>query len=100
MNQTRLLALAAACATVAAVMSLPDPIVHGQATPPPPGPVIPPFSVCSRNVNIASLLPGGANEDPDVVTAAAFITLTESSTLEQVAQASSLDLYHQIHLAR
>jgi cytochrome c peroxidase len=102
MNQTRLLALAAASATVAAVMSLPHRVVHGQtqaaqksasaAT------VIPPFAVCSGNVNVASLLPGGAHEDPDVATANAFITLTESSLLQQVEQASSLDLYHQITL--
>jgi cytochrome c peroxidase len=49
-------------------------------------------------VNIASLLPGGAHEDPDVVTAAAFITLTEQTLLQEVAQASSLDQYHQITL--
>jgi cytochrome c peroxidase len=91
MKQTRLVALAAGCATVGVFMSLPQRVVHGQ-TP------IPPFSVCSQNVNIASLLPGGANEDPEVVTAAAFITLTESVTLQQIAQASSLDLYQQITL--
>ncbi|WP_165420006.1 cytochrome-c peroxidase [Edaphobacter modestus] len=44
------------------------------------------------------MLPGGANEDPDVATAVAFINLTESNLLQQVAQASSLDLYHQITL--
>jgi cytochrome c peroxidase len=102
MNQTRLLALAAACATVAAVMSIPPHIVHGQSQAALESPfaakVIPPFSVCSRNVNIASLLPGGAHEDPDVVTAIAFITLTESNLLQEVAQASSLDLYHKITL--
>jgi cytochrome c peroxidase len=47
---------------------------------------------------LASLLPGGAHEDPDVAIASAFITLTESSLLQQVDQASSLDLYHQIAL--
>jgi cytochrome c peroxidase len=102
MNQTRLLALAAACATVGAVMSLPHHPVHAQseaglqsssaATP------IPPFAVCSRNVNVASLLPGGAHEDPEVATAGAFITLTEQIALQQVQQASSLDLYHKITL--
>jgi cytochrome c peroxidase len=94
MKQTRLIALGAVGATVAGFMSLPYSVVHGQ-TPLPP---IPPFSICSRNVNIASFLPGGANEDPEVATAAAFITLTEQSLLQQVAQASSLDLYHQITL--
>src|SRR5258708_10920684 len=102
MIQTRLLALAAGCATVAAAMSLSLRVVHGQsegrlessaaAT------AIPPFAICSSNVNIASLLPGGAHEDPDVVTGTAFITLTEQTLLQQVADASSLDLYHQITL--
>ncbi len=97
MKQIRLLALAAA-----SVMSLSSHVVHGQSQAElesaSPATVIPPFSVCSRNVNIASLLPGGAHEDPDVVTAAAFITLTEQTALQQVEQASSLDLYHQITL--
>jgi cytochrome c peroxidase len=94
MKQTRLIALGAVGATVAGFMSLPYSVVHGQ-TPPTP---IPPFSICSRNVNAASLLPGGANEDSEVATAAAFITLTETSLIQQVAQAPSLDLYHQITL--
>ncbi len=97
MKQIRLLALAAA-----SVMYLSSHVVHGQSQAElesaSPATVIPPFSVCSRNVNIASLLPGGAHEDPDVVTAAAFITLTEQTALQQVEQASSLDLYHQITL--
>jgi cytochrome c peroxidase len=59
---------------------------------------IPPFAVCSGNVNVASLLPGGANEDSDVATAGAFITLTEQTLLQQVADSASLDLYHQIVL--
>jgi cytochrome c peroxidase len=91
LRQTGLLALGAACASITAAMSFTTHIVHGQ-TP------IPPFSVCSRNVNVASLLPGGAHEDPDVVTAAAFITLTEQLSLQEVSQASSLDPYHQITL--
>jgi cytochrome c peroxidase len=91
MKQTRLLALAAGCATVGVVMFVPYRIVHGQT-------VIPPFSICSQNVDVASLLPGGAHEDPEVATAGAFITLTEQSLLQQVAQASSLDQYHQITL--
>ena len=97
MKQIRLLALAAA-----SVLSLSSHVVHGQSQAElesaSPATVIPPFFVCSRNVNIASLLPGGAHEDPDVVTAAAFITLTEQTALQQVEQASSLDLYHQITL--
>jgi cytochrome c peroxidase len=78
------------------------PIVHGQSEAGPKlssaATAIPPFAVCSGNVNVASLLPGGAHEDPEVATAAAFITLTESTLLQQVAQASSLDQYHQITL--
>jgi cytochrome c peroxidase len=97
MKQIRLLALAAA-----SVMSLSSHVVHGQSQAelesPSAATVIPPFSGCSRLVNIASLLPGGAHEDPDVVTAAAFITLTEQIALQEVAQASSLDQYHQITL--
>jgi cytochrome c peroxidase len=72
-------------------MSLPYRIVHGQT-------VIPPFSICSRNLDVASLLPGGAHTDPEVVAGNAFITLTESIALQQVAQAASLDQYHQITL--
>jgi cytochrome c peroxidase len=91
MKQTRLVALAAGCATVGLVMSLPYRIVHGQT-------VIPPFSVCSSNIDSLSLLPGGAHEDPEVATAASFINLTETSLLQEVAQATSLDQYHQITL--
>jgi cytochrome c peroxidase len=124
MKQTRLLALGAACVTVATVMSLSHYVVHGQAgqespsdamgiqpfaaahghghgkpqtSPTTPG-TIPPFAVCSGNVNVASLLPGGDHEDPDVATAASFITLTEQTLLQEVAQSSSLDLYHKITL--
>lgn len=108
MKQIRLLALVAF-----SVMSLSNHVVHGQsqaeqsqaelesplaAVSPLAATIIPPFSVCSRNVNIASLLPGGAHEDPDVMTAVAFITLTEQTLLQEVAQASSLDQYHQITL--
>ena len=102
MIQTRLLALAAGCATIAAVMSLSLRVVHGQNEDVRESPLaataIPKFAVCSGNVNVASLLPGGAHEDPDVVTGVAFITLTEQTLLQQVADASSLDQYHQITL--
>jgi cytochrome c peroxidase len=81
-------------------MSLSHRIVHGQSESAfessSSAPAIPPFSVCSQNVNIASLLPGGKHEDPDVVKAAAFIARTESNALEEVREASSLDLYHKI----
>ncbi|MDX6461755.1 MAG: hypothetical protein QOE55_5452, partial [Acidobacteriaceae bacterium] len=102
MKQSRLVALGAACAVIAAAMSITTHNVRGQneaasgspsaATP------IPPFAVCSGNVNVASLLPGGAHEDPEVAAAGAFIALTESTLLQEVMQASSLDLYHQITL--
>ena len=127
MRKAGLIALAAGCATIVVAISISDYIVHakdtshlvrrismavrptsimkglaqvraahhpkeGQSTP------IPPFSICSGNVNVASLLPGGAHEDPDVVTGAAFITLTEDLALQEVAQASTLDLYHKITL--
>jgi cytochrome c peroxidase len=109
MHRTTLMVLSMVCLIVLGVMIYnPHPsgillsklnsIVHGQNQSSSAATVIPPFSVCSRNVNVASLLPGGAHEDPDVVTAAAFITLTEATSLEKVAQASSLDLYHKITL--
>ena len=59
---------------------------------------IPPYSVCSGNVNVASLLPGGAHEDPDVAVGTAFIALTEEEALEQAQQASSLSPYQQVTL--
>ena len=108
MRQSRLMALAAGCATIVVAMSISHHIVRGQSISPAVNVLaqtaavrpaaIPKFAICSGNVNIASLLPGGAHEDPDVVTAASFITLTESNSLEEVAQSSSLDLYHQITL--
>src|SRR5260370_18197812 len=94
MKQKTLAIMAGVSATAALAMVFTTHIVHGQTTPPP----IPPFSICSQNVNVASFLPGGANEDPDVATAAAFITLTESNLIQEVNQAPSLDLYHQITL--
>src|ERR1700736_6611489 len=106
MKQAHLAIIAGVSMTAALAMVLTTHIVHGQsqsalesssaAKKVTPG--IPPFAMCSRNVDIASLLPGGAHEDPDVAIASAFITLTESSLLQQVDQASSLDLYHQIAL--
>jgi cytochrome c peroxidase len=69
----------------------------------PPAPV-PPFSVCSQNVNTLALLPplpGGTpnpNEDGDTQFENAFIDNTESSLLQVVPNASSLDLAHQVQL--
>lgn len=102
MTQIRLLAVGAACAVIAAAITIPTHIVHGQTEAASASPfgatAIPPFALCSGNVNVASFLPGGAHEDPDVVTGVAFITLTEQEALQQVMQASSLDLYHKITL--
>src|SRR5882757_4570233 len=69
----------------------------------PPAP-IPPYSVCSQNVNTLSLLPplpGGTPnpaEDGDTQFENAFIDATESSLLRAVPSASSLDLAHQVQL--
>lgn len=57
-----------------------------------------PFSVCSQNVDIASLLPGGANQDPDVAAINSFIDNTESNLIQQVSSATPLDQYQQITL--
>ena len=97
MKETRLLALATACATVVVVASLSHDVAHGQREGG-PATTIPPFAICSGNVNVASLLPGGAHEDPDVAAAGAFITLTEQTLLQEVEDSSSLDLYHKIAL--
>jgi cytochrome c peroxidase len=102
MKQTKLAVIAGVSATAALATIFTTHIVHGQSQSPSAAatakPGIPPFAVCSGNINVASLLPGGAHEDPDVVTGVAFITLTEQSLLQQVEQAPSLDLYHQITL--
>src|ERR1700692_1690232 len=91
MKQKHLAVIAGVGATAAVAMVFTTHIVHGQT-------VIPPFSICSRNIDAISLLPGGAHDEPEAATALAFITLTEQSVLQQVAQASSLDQYHQISL--
>src|ERR1700704_325072 len=69
--------------------------------PPPP---IPPYSICSQNVNVLSLLPplpgGNPNpaEDGDTQFLNALIDATESSLLRAVPTASSLDLTQQVQL--
>jgi cytochrome c peroxidase len=106
MKQTQLAVIAGVSVTAALAMVFTTHTVHGQSRSAQASPSvtkkattgIPPFAVCSGNVDVASFLPGGANEDPEVATAAAFITLTEQNLLQQVAQASSLDLYHQLTL--
>lgn len=102
MNPMRWIASGAvACAIATLALTFPRHPVQGQseirsdATTTTP---IPPFSICSSNINVASLLPGGAHEDPEVATAVSFINLTESQALQEVADSSSLDLYHKVTL--
>jgi cytochrome c peroxidase len=102
MNQKRtMVALCATCTALVLSMTCTTHSVHGQIhakTASSTTTTIPPFAVCSGNINVTSYLPGGANEDPDVVIGIAFITLTEDDLLQQVAQSSTLDLYHKINL--
>jgi cytochrome c peroxidase len=69
----------------------------------PPTPV-PPYSVCSRNLNVLSILPSppgsppNPNEDGDTQFLNSFIDFTEASLLQQVPTASSQDLAHQVQL--
>src|SRR3984893_16755249 len=69
----------------------------------PPAP-IPPYSVCSQNVNVLSLLPpppGGTpnpNEDGDTQFLNALMNTTEAALLREVPTAPSMDLSHQITL--
>jgi len=75
----------------------------GAQNPPTP---VPPPSRCSRNVNFLSLLPPqpnsgqppNPNEDGDTQFLNALIDITESTLLQNVPSASSLDLAHQIQL--
>jgi cytochrome c peroxidase len=54
-------------------------------------------TVC-QFVDIASYLPGGANEDPDVARVNTEIDATEAAALVQVPMAASLDTYHRMTL--
>ena len=63
----------------------------------PPQPTIPPQQ-CSSQIDIASTIPGGAHEDPDVAAANAFIDATFAAAVAQLPSASSLDPYHQVIL--
>ena len=69
----------------------------------PPAPV-PPYSICSRNVNVLSLLPSPAGdppnpkEDGDVQYLNALIDSTEANLLQEVPPASSLGQLQQVHL--
>jgi len=49
-------------------------------------------------VDIASVLPGGAHEDPDVTQANSVIDTAEAAALAELPSSSSLDLYHQLSL--
>jgi len=65
---------------------------------------VPPPSLCSRNVNVLSLLPSlpgsppNPNEDGDTQFLNALIDNTESALLRQVPTASSLGLAHEVEL--
>jgi cytochrome c peroxidase len=93
----KLLSGTATVTMAAALMS------HTSKAQNPPAP-IPPYSVCSQNVNVLSLLPplpGGTpnpHEDGDTQFLNALIEATESSLLRDVPTASSLDLAHQVQL--
>ena len=73
----------------------------GAQNPPTP---VPPYSVCSKNVNFLSLLPSppgmppNPKEDGDTQFLNALIDVTESTLLQNVPTASSLDLAHQVQL--
>ena len=87
-----------ATATVAAVLATQTSIAQN-----PPAP-IPPFSLCSQNVNVLSLLPSlpgsppNPTEDGDTQFLNAFISTTETALLQDVPNAASLDLAHQVQL--
>ena len=65
---------------------------------------IPPYSVCSQNVNVLSLLPSppgsppNPTEDGDTQFLNSFIDFTEASLLQEVPTAPSQDLAHQVQL--
>jgi cytochrome c peroxidase len=89
----------AAVTVVAAITS------HTATAQNPPTP-IPPYSVCSQNLNFLSLLPPppnsgsppNPNEDGDTQFLNALIAITESALIRDAQLASSLDLAHQIQL--
>ena len=49
-------------------------------------------------VDLQSILPGGAHEDPDIARVNAEIDSTEGNALAQASSASSLDTYHRMSL--
>jgi cytochrome c peroxidase len=53
---------------------------------------------CSAQINITSYLPGGANEDPDVAAANAYIDKVFAAAQQEAQNPSALDLYHQVTL--
>lgn len=87
-------------AAIAAVAAITGPIAITQN---PPAPV-PPFALCSGNVNVLSLLPSppgsppNPTEDGDVQFLNALIDTTESSALTLVPSAPSLGLAQQVQL--
>jgi cytochrome c peroxidase len=97
-RQTYRRLLSGATVTMAAALTIHTSIAQNPPTP------IPPYSVCSKNLNVLSILPpppGGTpnpNEDGDTQFLNAFIDFTEASLLRDVPTASSLDLAHQVQL--
>jgi cytochrome c peroxidase len=84
--------------TVLAAMTSPTGLTQNRPTPPP-------FSVCSQNVNVLSLLPSpnttgppNPNEDGDTQYLNALIDMTEAGLVQKVPSASSMDLQSQVRL--
>jgi len=53
---------------------------------------------CSSNIDIASYLPGGAHEDPDVLRVNAEIDMTFATALAEATASPPPDQYHQRQL--
>jgi cytochrome c peroxidase len=86
--------------TALTVIAAIGPTVMAQNAPAP----VPPFSVCSKNVNVLSLLPSlpgspaNPTEDGDTQFLNALIDTTESALLQEVPAAPSLGLAQQVQL--
>ena len=97
-HRHRKLRFVLATATMAAALA-----IHTSIAQNPPAP-IPPYSVCSKNVNVLSLLPSPAGsppnptEDGDTQFLNSLIDFTEASLLQQVPTAASQDLTQQVQL--
>jgi len=54
--------------------------------------IMPPQHPCSPEIDLASLLPGGAHEDPDVASALAAIDKEEASAMHELEDSPPSDL--------